>query len=81
MDLIPDPALLQELINFNLTGNFDRVLSCVGLVLGLEEIHNISKRRAEHLEGFSEIEKEFDRLFVNNTRIFNARLTQATAFL
>lgn len=40
LDLIPDPALLSELIFFNLDGNFDRVMGFAGCIIGLEETHN-----------------------------------------
>lgn len=40
LDLIPDKALLQELIAFNYTGNFDRVMAFIGCIVGLEESYN-----------------------------------------
>jgi hypothetical protein len=45
LDLISDNALLQELIQFNLDGNFDRVMGCIGAVVGLEEIYNQYENR------------------------------------
>tara|TARA_R110000851_G_scaffold161742_4_gene305462 strand:+ start:850 stop:2193 length:1344 start_codon:yes stop_codon:yes gene_type:complete len=40
LDTIWDQALLQELIQFNLDGNFDRVMGIAGAIVGLEETHN-----------------------------------------
>lgn len=40
LDLIVDKALLQELIAFNLTGNFDRVMGLAGCIIGMEEKYN-----------------------------------------
>ena len=40
LDRIPDKALLQELIAFNMEGNFDRVMGFAGCIIGLEETHN-----------------------------------------
>lgn len=81
LDLIPDPALLQELISFNLEGNFDRVMSCIGFVLGLEELYNVSKRRADYEINHSEFDKEFDKLFVNNKNLFYAGHTKTASLI
>jgi hypothetical protein len=43
--------LLQELIAFNLDGNFDRVMSLVGCVVGLNEMFNQYKKVIEHASG------------------------------
>jgi hypothetical protein len=40
LDLIPDPGLLDEMIFFNMEGNFDRVMGFAGCIIGLEETHN-----------------------------------------
>ena len=40
IDRIWDKALLQELISFDLQGNYDRVMSLMGAIIGLNEIHN-----------------------------------------
>jgi hypothetical protein len=81
LDLIPDPALLQELIGFTLEGNFDRVMSCIGFVLALEELYNIDKRKADYSDKTSELEKEFNRIFVNNKNLFNERFSKTTPSL
>jgi len=78
LDVLPDIGLLQELISYNLDGNFDRVSSLIGCVLGLEEISNLSRRRANNQKELSEFEKDFDRIFINNTRLFNVQLSQTT---
>lgn len=76
--MLPDIGLLQELISYNLDGNFDRVSSLIGCVLGLEEISNLSRRKANNQKELSEFEKDFDRIFINNTRLFNVQLSQTT---
>jgi hypothetical protein len=40
LDLIPDVGLLDEMIFFNMDGNFDRVMGFAGCIIGLEETHN-----------------------------------------
>lgn len=81
LDLIPDIGLLQELISYNLDGNFDRVSSLIGCVLGLEEISNISRRKQHTASELSQFDKDFNRLLTNNSRIFNAQLSQATSLI
>lgn len=66
LDLIPDPALLSELISFTLEGNFDRVMSLVGAVIGLEEQNNLLKRRLYNEAELSSLDREIDRIFTNN---------------
>jgi hypothetical protein len=40
LDLIPDKALIREMISFNMDHNFDRVMAFMGVIIGLEETHN-----------------------------------------
>ena len=40
LDRIWDKALLQELIAFDLDGNFDRVMGLMGCIIGMNETHN-----------------------------------------
>ena len=62
LDLIPDKALLQELIAFNYTGNFDRVMAFMGCMFGLEESHN---RYVRHVD--SDTKNTLD--FLHNNRL------------
>lgn len=48
LDFISDKALLQELIAFNMDGNFDRVMGLAGCIIGMEETHN------QYIEQFEE---------------------------
>jgi hypothetical protein len=75
VDFLPDPALIQELIAFNMDGNFDRVMGLVGCIIGLEEIHNLSKRREEFQTKYSDLQKEFDSFVVNNRRLFRPSIS------
>lgn len=70
LDYILDPALLQELISFTMHGNFDRVMSLVGCIIGMEEIHNLNKRKQENQSERSSFHRDLDRLLVNNPRLF-----------
>jgi len=72
LDLIPDPFLLQQLIHFNMEGNFDAVMGFIGCVIGLEEIYN-KQRSPEQQELYTEMEKQFLQSVVNNKRIFQKR--------
>ena len=69
LDEIPDIGLLQELMSFNMDGNFDRVLSLAGCIIGLEELNNLSKR-SYTAEETSEMDKEFNKIFAKNSRLF-----------
>jgi hypothetical protein len=81
LDLIIDPALIQELISFNMEGNFDRVMGFAGCILGLEELSNLSKRKLMTEEESSSLYKDFDRLIINNKKLFNAKLSKAAPTL
>lgn len=71
LDLIPDPFLLQQLIAFNLDGNFDGVMGFLGCIIGLEETHNMSVRKSRNDDQLSQVQKDFRNLIVNNKRLFN----------
>jgi hypothetical protein len=81
VDLISDPGLLQELISFNMDGNFDRVMGFVGCIIGLEELYNLSRKSDIYKEAHSELDKEFDRFLVKNKRLFNENFTATNAVL
>lgn len=81
LDLIIDPALLQELISFTMEGNFDRVMSLVGCIIGLEETANLSKRKLHSEQQMSQVQQEFQNLIVNNKNLFNAKLPKTTSIL
>jgi len=48
LDRIWDKALLQELISFNLEGNFDRVMAFMGCVFAVNEMFNQYKASLEN---------------------------------
>jgi hypothetical protein len=79
LDLIKDPALLQELISFNLDGNFDRVMGLTGCIIGLEEIYNLQRRTEHYQKESSELDKEFTRLIVNNKKLFHENFSKTKA--
>lgn len=76
LHLIPDKALVQELISFNMNGNFDSVMTLVGCVVGLQELHNTSIRRTFNLESRKGIYQEFNKI---NSRLF-PNADKATSF-
>lgn len=80
IDHILDPGLIQELISFNMNGNYDRVMSLVGCIIGMEEIHNLAKRRQENAASLSSFTKDLDRLIINNPRLFRPQQTQQKMF-
>jgi hypothetical protein len=67
LDLIPDKALLQELIAFNYDGNFDRVMAFMGCIFGIEETHN---RYVKHVQT-----KDVDSIldFLHTNRLMNGQ--------
>jgi hypothetical protein len=81
LDLIIDPGLLQELISFTMEGNFDRVMSLVGCIIGMEETRNLAKRKLQSEQETSQIQKDFERLIVNNKNLFNAKLSKTTSII
>ena len=80
LDMICDIGLLQELLAFNLDGNFDRVMSLIGCIIGLEETTNMSKRRQQSEAALSPLRQQFKDLIVNNKSLFNAGFTQTAGF-
>ena len=70
LDTIKDQGLLQELISYNLSGNFDRVMGLVGCIVGLEEIHNLQKMRAHSESKLSHLTSEFASFVANNKTLF-----------
>jgi hypothetical protein len=66
LDLIPDMALLQELIAFNYEGNFDRVMAFLGCIIGLEETHNQYINKAKESRKKNSLEFLLNRKFINN---------------
>jgi len=77
LDLISDPALLQELISFNLDGNFDRVMGLVGCVIGLEETFNHTKRSQEREVYSSALDLEIISKLTNNKALFYENFPKA----
>lgn len=69
LDLIPDPYLLQQLISFNLDGNFDAVMGFIGCIIGLEELHAKSRSKEEQ-EQYSSLDQEFVKVFSINKHLF-----------
>jgi len=80
LDLLPDLYLIQQLMSFNMDGNFDAVMGFVGCVIGLEEIHNTSLRRQQNESARSPFDLEIDKILVNNKRLFrtNEKLSETT---
>lgn len=65
LDKIHDRRLLEELISYNLDGNFDAVHGCIGAVLALEEDYN--KKTAEI---FQQEHTNTMSFFTENKRVF-----------
>lgn len=79
LDLIQDKYLLQQLVQFTMDGNFDAVMGLVGCIIGLEENHNWSKRRAAKEIELSNLDKDIKRLITNNKQRFNEKFSQTTS--
>lgn len=80
LDLIPDRFLLEQLISFNLEGNFDAVMGYVGCIIGLEEIYNLSKRRELYNTSISKVDEEWSKVIQKNKRRFNEKFSSSTSF-
>jgi hypothetical protein len=70
LDRIFDIELLQELIAFNMDGNFDSVMGLVGCIVGMEESYNQFEEKVLEESYVSQIHK----FFANNKNLF--RTTQ-----
>lgn len=81
LDLIPDIGLIQELISYNLDGNFDRVSALIGCILGLEELSNLERRKVFQEAELSQFDKDLEKLITKNPRLFNAQFSQTTSSL
>jgi len=81
LDLIPDTFLLNQLITFNMEGNFDAVMGMVGAVIGLEELYSINKRKIINQSAQTELQIDLKRLITNNRRLFNENISKTTPFL
>lgn len=81
LDLISDPALIQELISFNMDGNFDRVMGFTGCIIGLQETQNLNKKRQELFSEESKLSQDLDRFIVNNKNLFYAQFSQTKTLL
>ena len=60
-------------------GNLDAVMGFVGCVIGLEEIYISTKRALENIERSKPIDLEIEKLFINNKRLFNEKLSKTEA--
>jgi len=61
LDLIPDIGLLQELVSYNRTGNFDRIRTLMGCVIQQEEVYN--QYASEEDPGKETVMDQFARKF------------------
>lgn len=74
IDKIPDRGLLQELLTFNMDGNFDRVMALAGAIIGLNEMGNVGRQSfVSETREENSLTKQFNDVIVNNKRLFNYR--------
>ena len=63
--------MLQQLIAFNLEGNFDAVMGFMGCVIGVNETYNQYEAKLNSYgASYDSYAKEINKILVNNTRIF-----------
>lgn len=73
LDKIWDRVLLNQLIAFNLEGNFDAVMGLMGAIIGLNERYNQFQDQLE-TKNKDQYQKEISDILINNKFIFkNAR--------
>lgn len=74
LDRIWDRYLLQQLIAFNLEGNFDAVMALMGCVVGINETYNQYEKSMYDPSNktLEQLNKEIDKILVNNRRVFAA---------
>lgn len=65
---IPSKILLQQMLQFNLEGNFDAVMGFVGCIIGLNERFNQYEDRVKEMG--MENNTDFD-FIINNSKLFN----------
>ena len=66
LDRIWDKGLLQEMISFDLEGNYDRVMGFMGCIVGLNETHNQYEKEIKQ----QSIEMNTIDFLSNNPKLF-----------
>ncbi len=74
LDKIYSKGLLQELIGFNLDGNFDRVMGFMGCIIGMEETYNQYEQKIKD-ESVENSSKGLG-FIINNATMFEDPKTQ-----
>lgn len=70
LNLLRSRFLIDQLIAFNLEGNFDAVMAFMGCIVGLNETYNQYKEKSE-VSRVSSFDKQIKELLTNNKRLFN----------
>jgi hypothetical protein len=70
IDRIWDVATLDEIISFDLEGNYDRVMALIGYVVGLNETYNQYEKKIKDISLHNNLSSSELDFIVNNKRLF-----------
>lgn len=73
LDFIYDKFLLEQLIAFNMDGNFDAVMGLFGCIIGLNETYNQYEQSLMSDSPKNKMEQDISKLLVNNKFLFNGK--------
>lgn len=75
LDCIYDRFLIQQLIGFNLEGNFDAPMAFMGCILGINETYNQYELSINNTSVLEKYQQEITSILTNNKKIFNGKFT------
>ena len=76
LDRIRCRYTLQQLIAFNMDGNFDAVMSLMGAIIGINERYNQFEEDLHKDEFEVKFYNELDRILVNNRKLFKTKVDE-----
>jgi len=70
LDKLRDIFLIDQLIAFNLEGNFDAVMAFMGCIIGINETYNQYEKNINTTNNWQTIDKDISNLLANNKKLF-----------
>lgn len=70
LDYIKCKYTLQQLIAFNMDGNFDAVMSLMGAIVGINERYNQYENSIAEDEFRRKLQQELDKILIHNPKLF-----------
>lgn len=70
LDKLKSRFLIEQLLAFNLDGNFDAVMSFMGCIIGINETYNQYERNIDSISNQQMLDKEIKTLLTDNKKLF-----------